>query len=401
MSQNNQAIEELLTKGIENIYPNREFLEHLLLSGKKLRLYLGIDPTGSELHLGHAIPLRKLRAFQDLGHEVILLIGNFTALSGDPDKSHTRARLTTKEINANLKNYQKQIGKILKLTGRNAAKFKFNYDWLSKLKFSDVVEIASHFTVQQMLVRDLFDRRLKAKNPIALHEFLYPLMQAYDSVHLDVDGELGGNDQTFNMLAGRDLMKQMKNKEKFVLTTRLLVDATGKKMGKTEGNLVSLNDSPQDMFGKVMSWPDELILPGYELLTDLDLSEIEQIKTNLKNGVNPRDLKAKLAKNIITFYYDSKTSDQAEIEFNKIFRDKDAPTDIEKVFCLDIDYNLIELMLSANLIPSKSEGRRLLVQGGVTLNGQKITTPAATLRPVDGAILKVGKRKFVEFKIKK
>jgi tyrosyl-tRNA synthetase len=224
MSPKNQArqIKELLEKGVENIYPDKKFLENKLKSGKRLTVYLGIDPTGPNLHLGHAIPIRKLRAFQNLGHKVILLIGNFTALCGDPDKSHTRRRLSRQEIDINLKNYKKQIGKILDLKGKNPVTFKFNYDWLAKLKFSYVIDIASHFTVQQMLVRDLFDKRIKNGNPIRLHEFLYPVMQAYDSVVMDVDGEIGGNDQTFNMLCGRDLLKDLKHKEKFVLTTKIL-----------------------------------------------------------------------------------------------------------------------------------------------------------------------------------
>jgi tyrosyl-tRNA synthetase len=400
MAQKNQAqINELLEKGVDSIYPNREFLEKLLNSDKTLKLYLGIDPTGPDLHIGHAIPLMKLKAFQDLGHKIILLIGNFTALSGDPDKSHARARLTKKEIDGNVKTYKEQIGKILDLEGENPVEFKSNYDWHSKLKFADVVDIASNFTVQQMLERDLFEKRIEKGNPIYLHEFLYPLMQAYDSVAMDVDGELGGSDQTFNMLAGRDLMKKMANKEKFVLTTKLLEDPTGQKMGKTEGNMITLNDDPKDMFGKIMSWSDEMITLGFELCTLAPLEKIESIKKEVKS--NPRNLKADLARDIISIYYSPAEATSAEAEFVKIFKDKKIPTDMEKVVVMNIEYDLPELMSSARLVSSKSEAKRLIEQGGVTLADKKITDWKKKVKPTDGAILKIGKRKFVELVMKK
>lgn len=395
-----EKIQEILEKGVANIYPSREFLAQRLAKGERLTLYLGIDPTGPALHIGHAIPLRKLRAFQELGHQVILLIGNFTALCGDPDKSFTRQRLSAKEIAANLKNYQKQIGKILELKGKNPVLFKFNNDWLAKLKFSDVVDIASNFTVQQMLARDLFDRRLKAGNPIALHEFLYPLMQAYDSVAMNVDGELGGNDQTFNMLAGRDLMKALKGKEKFVLTTKLLTDPTGKKMGKTEGNMITLSDSPAEMFGKVMSWPDTAILLGFELCTNATMPELTDLKKMLDSGVNPRDLKAQLGKEIVTLYHSKQKAVEAETEFNKIFQAKDAPDTLPEVTLQKQEYNIIDLILAANLLSSKSEAKRLVEQGGVKLDNKTINSWKTNLRPVTGVVLKVGKRKFAKLIVK-
>jgi len=401
MTNKNQLIEELLTKGVENIYPHRKFLAERLKKGKQLTLYLGIDPTGPELHLGHAIPLMKLRAFQELGHHVILLIGNFTALCGDPDKSYTRQRLTTEQIKQNLKNYKKQIGKILDLNGNNPVIFKFNNDWLAKLNLADLIGIASHFTVQQMLVRDLFARRLQAGNPIHLHEFFYPLMQAYDSVAMDVDGEIGGNDQTFNMLAGRDLMMKIKNKEKFVLTTKLLADPTGKKMGKTEGNMITLNDSPQNMFGKVMSWPDEMIVLGFELCTTLSLDEIKTIQSRLQQGENPRHLKSELAKMITAFYHSTSAAEQAETEFNKIFQAKGVPEKIPYIKLKADSYSIVDLIMLAKLAPSKSETKRLIQQGGVSLNQSKITNWQTQLQPHNGDILKVGKRKFVKLKINK
>ncbi|NMC51993.1 tyrosine--tRNA ligase [Candidatus Kuenenbacteria bacterium] len=395
-----EQIKELLEKGIANIYPDREFLEKNLTSGQKLTIYLGIDPTGPELHIGHAIPLRKLRAFQDLGHRVILLIGDFTALCGDPDKSYTRKRLSTKEIAQNIKNYQKQISLILNLHGKNPATFKFNNDWLGKLKFTDIIEIASNFTVQQMLARDLFDKRLKAGNPIALHEFLYPLMQAYDSVAMDVDGEIGGNDQTFNMLSGRDLMKAMRGKEKFVLTTKLLADPTGKKMGKTEGNMITLSDSPTDMFGKIMSWGDEMIALGFELCTNATLKEIEDIKKMLENDVNPRDLKAQLGKEIVTLYHSKQKALEAEAEFNKIFKNKENPDNLTEIIIKKQPYNIIDLIMIAKLASSKGEAKRLVEQNAVKLGTAMINNWKSNISPETNDILKVGKRKFAKLIIR-
>ena len=242
--EDHQQIEHFLTRGVEKVFPSADFVQARLKEGKPLTMYLGIDPTGPSLHLGHIVALRKLRQFQDLGHKVILLIGDFTGMIGDPsDKSATRQRLTRKEVLQNAKLYKTQASKILRFSGKNAAVLKYNSKWLAKLSFEDVVELAAHFTVQQMMARDMFDRRMKENKPISISEFMYPLMQGFDSVAMKTDGEIGGNDQTFNMLAGRTLMKEMHHKEKFVVTMKLLVDATGKKMGKTEGNMITLGDS--------------------------------------------------------------------------------------------------------------------------------------------------------------
>ncbi len=400
MANKNQLIQELLTKGVEKIYPHHDFLFKRLKEKRKLTIYLGIDPTGPELHLGHAIPLMKLRAFQILGHHIVLLIGNFTALCGDPDKSYTRQRLTPKIIQKNLKNYKKQVGKILNLSGANPVEFKFNADWLSQLNLNQFIDIASHFTVQQMLARDLFERRIKNNSPIYLHEFFYPLMQAYDSVAMNVDGEIGGNDQTFNMLAGRDLMMKIKNKQKFVLTTKLLVDPSGKKMGKTEGNMVTLNDTAQDMFGKIMNWPDEMIVLGFELCTFRSMAEVETIQKKLSQGINPRDLKAELAKEIITIYHSKEKANQAEIEFNKIFRDRNNPTDMP---CLKIKaktYNIVDLIILSQLISSKSQAKRLIEQKAVKINDRTINNWQDKINVKDNSILKIGKRKFIKLQLK-
>src|SRR3989344_6051924 len=331
-STNEKKVGELLDRGVERIYPTQDFLRSLLTSGKKLTVYLGIDPSGPALHLGHAIPLIRLSQFQRLGHMIILLIGDFTATAGDPDKTEVRKRLTKKEILANCKSYKKQAGKILKFTGPNAAEYRFNSHWLSKLRFGDVVELASKVTVQRMLERDLFEKRIQSGKPLYLHEFLYPLMQGYDSVAMSVDGEVGGDDQTFNMLTGRDLMKQYAGKEKFVLTMKLLEDPTGKKMGKTEGNMVTLLDPPKEMFGKVMSWTDGMIAIGFELLTNLPMSEIEERAKMMKAGtLNPRDAKAELARRVVTFYHTEAKARQAEHEFERQFAKKEMPSNIPEI----------------------------------------------------------------------
>ena len=274
---NEENIKQILSRGIENIFPNKEFLESKLLKGDKITIYLGIDPTGPTLHLGHIIPLRKLAEFQRMGHQIILLIGDFTGMIGDPtDKTATRKRLSREQIMDNCKRYKKQASKFISFSGDNKALLKFNSKWLAKMSFEEVLELTSLMTVEQMLKRDMFEKRMEESKPIYIHEFLYPIMQGYDSVAMDVDAEIGGNDQTFNMLVGRDLMKKLKDKEKFVITTKLIVDSEGKKMGKTEGNMVSMDQSPDDIFGKVMSWNDNLILSGFELCTDIDIEKIKE-----------------------------------------------------------------------------------------------------------------------------
>ncbi|MCX6754108.1 MAG: tyrosine--tRNA ligase, partial [Candidatus Nomurabacteria bacterium] len=299
---------ELLTRGISSIYPNREFLENKIKKGEKLTIYLGIDPTGPTLHLGHAIPIKKLSELQKEGHKIILLMGDFTAMIGDPtDKGAARKQLTHKQVMTNLKNYKKQASSLISFSGKNPAQIKFNSKWLGKMNFEEVLSLASNMTVQQMLERDMFKKRVEEEKPIYLHEFMYPLMQGYDSVAMKVDGEIGGNDQTFNMLCGRDLMKTINGKEKFVITMKLLEDNSGKKMGKTEGNMIALSDTPEEMYGKVMSWTDGMIMPGFELCTNIPMFEIEA----MDESFNPRDLKMKLAKEIVSIFYNVKKAKEA------------------------------------------------------------------------------------------
>jgi len=394
---NKNLIDEVLNKGVEKIYPSPDALRKVLSSGKRLRVYCGYDPTAPSLHIGHAITLRKLSQFQKLGHEVIMLIGDFTAMIGDPtDKTATRKRLSRKEVLKNLKDYKKQAAKILNFTGKNPAKIKYNSKWHSKITFDKLIELAANFTVQQMIVRDMFQERIKKDKPIYLHEFLYPLAQAYDSVAMNVDLEVGGNDQTFNMLCGRDLMKSLKNKEKFVLTTKLLVDPTGKKMGKTEGNVVNLNDAPKDMYGKVMSWPDSLILPGFELCTDFSIKEIKEIELELKNKkTNPRDLKAVLAREIVSIHHSKKAAIEAEREFNRIFKEKSLPSKMPYYKSKLTKASILDLLIEAKLTSSKSEAKRLVEQGAVRINNRVINSWRQEIKIQSGMVLQVGKRRFL------
>lgn len=389
------AVREFLTRGVANIYPNKEFVEARLGEKKQLTMYFGIDPTGPTLHIGHMVGIRKLAEFQKLGHKAILLIGDFTAMIGDPtDKGATRKQLTRKEILQNMKLYKKQASKVLSFSGRNKAEIKYNSKWLGKMKFADVLDLASHMTVQQMLERDMFEKRIEEGKPIHIHEFMYPLMQGYDSVAMDVDIELCGNDQTFNALAGRTLMKQLSSKEKSVISTKLLEDSTGKKMGKTEGNMVSLLDTPEDMFGKIMSWTDGLILPALELCTDVPLGEIAQIKKELDGGTNPRDAKARLAREIVTLYHGDKEAVRAEAAFNNTFQKGEIPADIQEEKAA-VGELLIDVALRAGVVVSKSEWRRLVEEKAITLlnSDEKITDPSYKAQM---GTYKIGKRRFIK-----
>jgi tyrosyl-tRNA synthetase len=386
-----KKIEEVLTRGVESIFV-RDSLQSKLLSGKRLKVYLGIDPTGPTLHMGHAIPLQKLKQFQELGHQVILLMGDFTAMIGDPtDKTAARKQLSHKEVLGNLKKYKKQASVFLKFSGSNKAEFKFNSKWLAKMKFEDVLNLASYVTADQMQKRDMFVRRNEEGKPVFLHEFLYPLMQGYDSVVMDVDVEIGGNDQTFNMLMGRELVSKILKKDKTVLTMKLLEDNTGKKMGKTEGNMISFEDSSSDIFGKVMSWNDSLINKGFELCTEVDLSTINQ-------NQNPRDLKKKLAFEIVKIYHGEKKAQEAEENFENTFSKGGVPNDVLEVSVQPGTF-LVDILLAEKIISSKTEFRRLILENAVSkissLGNIKITNGAA---PALSGVYKIGKHRFLKIK---
>lgn len=395
-------IEELLTRGVEKIYPSKEELEKVLRSGKKLKLYQGFDPTGIQLHIGHMVGLRKLRQWQDLGHHVIFLIGDGTGQAGDPSgKTKTREKfLTREELRKNAVDYIKQAGKIVRFEGENPVEILFNGDWLNELKLTDILNIAGHFTLQQLSERDLFVDRTKRGEDVNLREFLYPLLQAYDSVAMEVDLEIGGNDQTFNMLCGRTLIKQMKNKDKFVMTTPLLTDSKGVKIGKTEGNVIALTDKPEDLFGKIMALPDDVIAKGFEYLTDVPMDEIKSIKEKINKKENPVAFKKQLAFEIVKGLNADDAAKKAQENFEQTVQGEKLPDDIPVFQSANGEQNIINLLVQTKLAVSRSEAKRVIEQGGVALNDKIITNPNETITPKDGDILRVGKRKFVKIKTK-
>lgn len=384
-----KKINHLLLNGVENIFV-KESLKNKLLSGKKLKVYLGIDPTGPTLHMGHAIPILKLKEFQDLGHEVILLMGDFTAMIGDPtDKTSTRKQLTHAEVLNNLKKYKKQASKFLKFTGANPAQFKFNSKWLAKMNFQEVLELASKTTIDQMLKRDMFAKRQEEGKPIFGHEFFYPLMQGYDSVAMDVDVEVGGNDQTFNMLVGRDLVSEILKKDKSVIAMKLLEDNAGKKMGKTEGNMVSFEDSPEEMFGKVMSWNDSLLAIGFELCTFID-------KNNLPDLNNPKEAKMRLAYEIVKIYHKEKKAKDARYDWIKKFEKKEIPDELLEL--KGEGKTLMEILVGNKILFSNGAYRRLIEEGAVLDLDNKQKVGNSQFIPEKGQKFKIGKKIFVKIK---
>lgn len=393
-----EAIEELLTRGVENIYPSADFLRDKLLGDKKLTIFLGVDPTGPSLHIGHLIPLLKLKAFQDLGHRIIFLIGDFTATIGDPTgKASARVALSREEVLQNAKSYKAQASRIISFEGDNPAVIRYNSDWLAKMSFADVLNLASKMTFAQTIKRDMFQERIKEDKDLYLHEFLYPLMQGYDSVAMEVDGEVGGNDQTFNMLAGRDLMKKIQSKEKFVISMKLLADSLGKKMGKTEGNMVNLNDPPAEMYGKIMSWTDSMILPGLELCTYLEREEIGKIREALHAGGNPKDAKMRLARELVKVCNGEKEAILAEDEFVKTFSQGGAPDDIAEG-SVTKGSSLKDLLAKKKLVKSASDFRRLIEEGAISLDSKKITDPNYVIE--SAGVLKIGKKRFLKVILK-
>ncbi len=406
-----KLVEELLTRGVEKIYPSYENLEKKLLSGERIRLYCGYDPTSSSLHIGNAISINKLAQFQALGHEVIFLVGDFTGLIGDPtDKKAVRKKLTREEVLTNALNYKDQASAYLKFTGDNPAKILYNSEWNDKLTFRDLIELSSNFTVQQMIQRDMFQERLKDEKPIYLHEFLYPLTQAYDSVAMDVDLEIGGNDQMFNMMCGRDLLRVLKNKEKSVLTMKLLADESGKKMGKTEGNVVSLNETANDMYGKVMSWPDGILVSAFELCTNVPLDELKKIEKELKSAkANPRDFKMKLAYEITKINRGQEAADKAQENFVSTIQKKEVPEEIEAYPATKKQNSLVDLLVETKLAKSKTEARQKIEEGAIRIRLEKSgQEPAAEMTVVkdvkkeinfdgeiDAAVIQKGKFTFI------
>jgi tyrosyl-tRNA synthetase len=393
-----ENLEELLSRGVEEIIVKSE-VEKALKSGKQIRIYYGVDPSGPVIHLGHAVILRKLSKLQEMGHKIIFLIGDFTGMIGDPtDREAVRVPLTREQVLENAKTYKKQIAKFLNLSGKNAAEIRFNSEWNDKLSFKGVIELASRFTVQQLLERDMFQKRMAAKKPISLQEFMYPIVQGYDAVMLEADMQVGGTDQLFNMLQGRQLMKSLKNKNQTVMTFTLLEGTDGRKMSKSFNNVIAIEDEPNDMYGKVMSVKDELILQYFELATDVPMAEVKKVSKELESGKNPRDLKAKLAYEIVKLYHGEKAAEKAAENFQKTVVNKEVPTDIPAVDLLKKPMILADILVNNELAPSKSEARRLIEQGGVKVDGTAITDRGAEVTPYTGMVIQAGKRKFIKVK---
>ncbi len=399
-------IDELLSRSVVEILPSREDLKALLLTGKKIKIYIGTDATGTSLHLGHATNYIILEKFRKLGHEVIFLIGDFTSRIGDPtDKLATRKQLTRADVKKNIKTWLRQIRPVINFNDKkNPVKIKFNHDWLSKLTFEDVVNLASNFTVQQMLERDMFEKRIKEEKPIYLHEFFYPLMQGYDSVVMDVDVEMCGNDQKFNALAGRTLLRKIKNKEKFVFITTLLENPITKEkmMSKSLGTGVFLDENNINMFGKIMAQPDENIPQLFTDCTYLSLEKIEEIKKQLKaENINPRDLKINLAFEITKIYHGEKKATEAQEYFEKVVSKKELPTEILEIK-VSAGELLIDVLVENKLAESKSDARRKVDQGGIKVDNDVMRDWQLKLdEGFDGKILKAGKREFRKIKIVK
>ncbi len=399
-----EKIKEIVnSRYIENIFPSKAAFEKLLKSNRKLLFYIGVDPTAPKLHLGHSTNFLFLKKVQELGHKVILLVGDFTARIGDPTgKDETRKPLSEKEVLDNCKTYKEQAAKILDFTSRkNPAQIVYNSKWLSQMKPEDFIKLLSQATVKQMIRRDMFQRRIKEGREIYLHEFLYPLLQGYDSVAMNVDVEVGGNDQTFNMLVGRDLLKKYKNKEKIVIATKLLINPkTNKKlMSKSEGNFIAIDEKAEEMYGKIMSLPDEVIIPCFELCTDLSSSEINKIKKELKSGkLNPRDAKAKLAKEIVNMYHSKKEAEKAEKEFNFVFKEKKLPRNIPTFVIVHKEYPPLDLLFDLKLVNSKNEAKRVITQGGFKINGKVEKDWESSVKIKHNMIIQAGKRKFAKIR---
>ena len=389
---------EFLKKGTVDVIRGSDLkdkLERSAKTGKPLRVKLGLDPTAPDIHVGHTVVIRKLKAFQDLGHTVIFLIGDFTGMIGDPSgKNATRPPLSREEISVNAETYKRQMSKLL---DPEKTELRFNGEWLDKFTAADFVKLCAKTTVKQILERDDFTKRMAEEKAISLHELLYPLVQGYDSVALNADVELGGTDQKFNLLMGRNLQREYSQEPQVIITTPLLEGLDGvNKMSKSLGNYIGIEDGPNEMFGKVMSISDDLMWKYYELLTDLSLSEISNLKSQIEAGENPRNIKVNLAKLIINDFHSKEAAILAEEDFVKRFVQREVPDEIEEKMVAAGSYALAQLLADIGLAASKGEARRLIEQGGVKVNGEKASAANAEIAiDVDGVLVQVGKRKFL------
>jgi len=389
---------EIISRGTEEVIPLKDFrkkLEQSIDENKPLIIKLGCDPSRPDLHIGHAVVLQKLRDFQDLGHQAILVIGDFTAMIGDPsERNKTRPQLTIDEAKMNAKSYINQSKVVLDI---KSLKVLFNSTWLNKMTFEDVIKMSSKYTVARMIERDDFTKRFESKIPISMHEFLYPLAQAMDSVEINADVELGGTDQKFNLLVGRDLQREYDQDPQIIITLPLLEGTDGvEKMSKSYDNYIAFDDSPEDMYGKLLSISDDMIKKYYKLAVFSDKDKLASIDKKLSDSsVNPRDIKRDLARDLVSRYYDDNKAKKAEDAFDQIFIKKDVPDDIPTI-TIDTDSNIIDVLLSQNLVSSKAEAKRLITQNAVKIDGEVCSNPAHVLEKDSGElVIKVGKRRFL------
>lgn len=389
---------DVIKRGVSEIIPEEDLvrkIEKSIKSNKQMVVKLGCDPSRPDLHLGHSVVLRKLRQFQDLGHLAILIVGDFTGMIGDPSgKSKTRPSLSLEETRKNGESYFEQAKKVL--SDKNI-KMIYNSDWLGKMSFADVIKLASKYTVSQMLEREDFHTRFNKEEPISLHEFLYPLAQAMDSVAIESDVELGGTDQKFNLLVGRAIQREFGKEAQVILTMPILPGTDGiEKMSKSLDNYIGISDSPREMFGKTLSIPDKLMYDFFLLATNIPNSELNGIKTEIAN--NPRDTKRRLAREIVALYHSQEAAQVSEEEFDRIFVKKDLPDIIEELVygSAGSTANIVQLLVDTKLAPSKGEARRLVEQGGISVNNEKISDPKTEIQLNESKIIKVGKRKFLK-----
>jgi tyrosyl-tRNA synthetase len=392
---------QLLKRGTVELFTEAELTEKLTesaKSGRKLRIKLGLDPTSPDIHLGHTVVLRKMRQFQDLGHKAVLIIGDYTALIGDPTgQNSTRPILSPEQIRQNAKTYFEQAGKILD-TSEEKLEVRYNSQWLEKLTLMELIQIAAKKTVAQMLQRDTFKKRLQADVDVYTHEFLYPLMQGYDSVMIESDVELGGTDQTFNNLVGRDIQKAYNQKPQIVITMPILVGLDGQeKMSKSKSNYIGVTDEPNDMFGKVMSISDEMMENYFTLLTNIPSEKIAELVNPEKT--HPKEAKVLLGKTIVTQFYNQEAADAAAAHFEKVFAQKQLPDDMPEFKLPAEPISIKQLLLACKLVETGGEAKRLCNQGGVSVNGNKVTDPNTQITFSDGMIIQVGKRKFAKIKV--
>jgi tyrosyl-tRNA synthetase len=390
---------KVISRGAIDLLPMDELkqkLEKSIKTGKPLRIKQGFDPTAPDIHLGHTVGIRKLSQFQDLGHQVIVIIGDYTGMVGDPsEKIATRPRLTHQDVMENAKTYEQQFFKIL---DRNKTEIRYNGNWFSQMSFAEIMNLASKFTVARMLERDDFAKRYKDQQPISIHEFFYPLMQGYDSVMIQADIEIGATEQKFNLVIGRQIQKEYGQEPQVVLTLPVLEGTDGiQRMSKSLGNYIGIDESPAEIYGKTMSIPDKLIYPYYELITDIDLAGLKHIKAQLEDtAVNPMELKRALARNLVRMYHDESAANDAEAKFNLIHQKGEVPRDIPSYVLKNKSLRIIDVMLDSGLVTGKGEARRLIRQGGVKLNGETIRDELLELKADKEQILKVGKRKFLK-----